>query len=141
MRSMLPPLLLLLIYEQPDHGYDLIERLVQLGVTDVEHGHVYRVLRNLEREHSVVSDWVTSNTGPARRRYELTESGLAALDVWMSQLAQLDHVVDACLARWAGAAGSAITARPGQRAAHLREGSPPVIDSRPVTSRRTHPAL
>jgi len=105
-RSMLPPLLLLLLYERPGHGYDLIGRLSRLGMTDVEPGHVYRILRNLERERCVVSDWVITDTGPPRRRYELTADGLAELGTWMSQLTQLDHVVAACLARWAGASES-----------------------------------
>ncbi len=44
-RSMLQPFLLLLIHQRPDHGYDLIERLAAMGVTGVEPGHAYRVLR------------------------------------------------------------------------------------------------
>lgn len=112
MRSLLSPLLLLLIYERPGHGYDLIERLSRLGMTDVEPGHVYRVLRHLEQQRYVVSGWVTSGTGPARRRYELTEAGLAELDGWMSQLTQLDQVVGSCLARWADANGSGDLSQP-----------------------------
>jgi PadR family transcriptional regulator len=114
MRSLLPSLLLLLIYERPGHGYDLIERLSRLGITDVEPGHVYRILRSLEREDRVVSDWVTSSTGPARRRYQLTEGGLAELGACMSQLSQLDEVVGSCLARWADASGSG-ECQPGGR--------------------------
>jgi poly-beta-hydroxybutyrate-responsive repressor len=99
---------MLLLYEEPGHGYELIGRLSRLGMTYAEPGHVYRVLRNLERENYVVSDWVTSGTGPPRRRYELTEDGLQELDAWMSQLVQLDRVVDSCLARWAERSGRAL---------------------------------
>jgi poly-beta-hydroxybutyrate-responsive repressor len=102
-RSLLHPFLLLLIFERPGHGYELIDRLTCLGVPDVEPGHVYRVLRSLERDRLLVSDWVTAGAGPARRRYELTARGRADLEAWTSRLSQLDHVIDTCLDRWARA--------------------------------------
>ncbi|HWE13693.1 MAG TPA: helix-turn-helix transcriptional regulator [Solirubrobacteraceae bacterium] len=104
-RGLLYPFLLLLIHERPGHGYDLIDRLPCLGVTGVEPGQVYKVLRNLERERLVVSFWVTSHAGPARRRYELTALGLTELKAWMIRLAQLHGTLGACLARWEKAPG------------------------------------
>jgi PadR family transcriptional regulator PadR len=105
-RGLLYPFLLLLIFEHPGHGYDLIDRLGCLGVTGIEPGRVYRVLRNLEREHLVASGWITSGTGPARRRYEITPQGREELGTRMAQLAELDDVLGASLARWARASGS-----------------------------------
>ncbi|WP_344958372.1 helix-turn-helix transcriptional regulator [Actinomadura miaoliensis] len=102
-RGLLHPFLLLLICEQPGHGYELIDRLGCLGVSGVEPGHAYRVLRNLERERLVVSTWVTSDAGPARRRYELTREGHADLEAWMARLARLREVLDSCLLRWSRA--------------------------------------
>lgn len=99
-RGLLHPLLLLLICERPGHGYDLIERLDRLGAGGAEPGQVYRVLRALERDRLVVSAWIPSESGPARRRYELTAEGLAALEAWMARLGRLRAVVGACLARW-----------------------------------------
>lgn len=97
--ALLHPFLLLLIYERPGHGYDLIDRLEALGMPDVEPGHVYRVLRGLERDRSLVSSWETDEAGPARRRYELTAKGGNDLRLWIARLAQLDQVIDACLKR------------------------------------------
>ncbi|NKZ03796.1 helix-turn-helix transcriptional regulator [Actinomadura latina] len=99
-RSMLQPFLLLLIHQRPGHGYDLIERLAAMGVTGVEPGHAYRVLRNLERERLLSSSWVPSDAGPARRRYELTPEGLADLRVRMASLAHFGGVLDSFLALW-----------------------------------------
>lgn len=106
-RGLLPPFLLLLIHERPAHGYDLIHRLVRLGVADPEPGYVYRVLRNLERRRLLASVWVASDSGPARRRYELTPRGLADLESWMKRLAELRGLLGAGLSRWAEASGSA----------------------------------
>jgi poly-beta-hydroxybutyrate-responsive repressor len=97
---MLQPFLLLLIHQRPDHGYDLIERLAAMGVTGVEPGHAYRVLRNLERERLLTSSWVPSDAGPARRRYELTPEGLADLRTRMASLARFGGVLEAFLALW-----------------------------------------
>ena len=105
LRSLLHPFLLLLIFERPGHGYELIERLGRLGVADVEPGHVYRVLRGLERDCSVASAWETARGGPARRRYELTAKGRADLEAWVDRLSRLDGVIDNCLDRWAAPEG------------------------------------
>ncbi|GIH23256.1 PadR family transcriptional regulator [Acrocarpospora phusangensis] len=99
-RSLLHPFLLLLICERPAHGYDLIERLALFGADDLEPAQIYRILRALEREGLLASTWVASATGPARRRYELTASGMAELQSWMARLTHLGQVVEACLARW-----------------------------------------
>lgn len=99
-RSMLQPFLLLLIYQRPGHGYDLIDRLTAMGVADVEPGHAYRVLRGLERERLLTSSWVPSDAGPARRRYELTQEGLADLRTRMSSLDRFGRVLDAFRGVW-----------------------------------------
>jgi PadR family transcriptional regulator PadR len=104
-RSMLKSFLMLLIYERPGHGYDLIERLADMGVADVEPGHAYRVLRGLERERLLTSRWVPSGAGPARRHYELTPEGLADLSARMSGLARFGSVLDGFLNRWRDASG------------------------------------
>ena len=114
LRSLLPPFLLLLILDRPAHGYDLIERLPGLGAADVEPGHVYRVLRGLERDRSLTSTWETAGAGPARRRYELTAKGRADLETWIDRLVDLGGAIDACLAGWARANRST----PGPGAAH-----------------------
>ncbi|MCW3818555.1 helix-turn-helix transcriptional regulator [Micromonospora sp. DR5-3] len=102
LRGLLHPFLLLLIFERPAHGYDLIDRLRAMGVPDVEPGHVYRVLRGLERDRSLISMWETTGAGPARRCYELTAKGRDDLRSWTVRLAQLDQVIGTCLRRTAG---------------------------------------
>jgi PadR family transcriptional regulator PadR len=101
MRNLLQPCLLLFVLEDPSHGYDLIERLNAVGMENIEAGHVYRVLRGLERDGFVESTWITPGTGPARRRYELTARGLAELDLWAQRLEEMRGLLDTYLERWA----------------------------------------
>ncbi len=49
-KNFLRPCLLLLLREQPAHGYDLLERLRPLGFARDDPGRLYRTLRALERE-------------------------------------------------------------------------------------------
>jgi PadR family transcriptional regulator len=81
------PALLLLLRERPAHGYDLMERLPELtGEQRVEMGNLYRLLRALEDEELVSSEWDAGSPGPAKRRYALTETGARLLDQWAEAL-------------------------------------------------------
>lgn len=81
------PALLLLLRERPAHGYDLLERLPELtGEPRVEMGNLYRLLRALEEEGLVSSEWDASSPGPAKRRYALTPTGARLLDQWAEAL-------------------------------------------------------
>ena len=88
-RNFLQPLLLLLLSEQPDHGYELATRLRPLHEGDGDSGGVYRALRGLEKQGYVQSEWEPSAVGPARRRYSITPTGMSCL---ASQAHELEHV-------------------------------------------------
>ena len=78
------PALLLLLRERPTHGYDLLERLPELtGEARVEMGNLYRLLRALEEEGLVSSEWADG-----KRTYAITERGVQLLDQWAEALRQ-----------------------------------------------------
>jgi PadR family transcriptional regulator len=81
------PALLLLLRERPAHGYDLLERLPELtGEQRIEMGNLYRLMRALEEEGLVSSEWDGDSAGPARRRYAITPAGGRLLDQWAEAL-------------------------------------------------------
>ena len=95
--------LLVLLAERPTHGYELLERLPPLlGEDRVDVGNLYRVLRALEDEGVVVSEWSADLPGPAKRTYTLTEDGRALLDAWLAALAELDEDLQRFTARTRG---------------------------------------
>ena len=95
------PALLLLLAEQPAHGYELLERLPALtGGDRVEMGNLYRLLRALEEEGVISSSWDASAAGPAKRRYELTDSGRRLLDQWADALRKASGRIDAFIERY-----------------------------------------
>ncbi len=101
------PFVLALLAGGSAHGYGIVGELSQLGITTgaVDVGQVYRTLRDLEEAGQVTSSWMTS-TGPARRDYEMTEAGFAALDEWaavMKERARLVAEFEARYLEWVAA--------------------------------------
>ena len=95
------PALLLLLREAPAHGYELLERLPDLLPEErIDMGNLYRVLRALEEQGVVRSEWDDDAPGPAKRIYELTDEGRALLDGWAEALRASQEHVSAFLARY-----------------------------------------
>ncbi len=89
------PAILLLLREGPKHGYKLLEQLPQLSSEEghLDLGNLYRLLRALETEGLVSSEWQT-RSGPPRRVYRLTASGAHLLDGWAGSLREMRSTVD-----------------------------------------------
>jgi poly-beta-hydroxybutyrate-responsive repressor len=95
------PSLLLLLRERPLHGYELIERLPEVvGEGRVDVGNLYRLLRSLEAEGVVSSEWSAELPGPAKRTYELTADGRRLLDRWAEALREAQTDVQSFLDRY-----------------------------------------
>ncbi|MGH3010805.1 MAG: helix-turn-helix transcriptional regulator [Gaiellaceae bacterium] len=100
------PALLLLLREAPAHGYELLERLPELLPDErIDMGNLYRVLRSLEEDGIVQSEWDADAPGPAKRIYELTDDGRALLDAWAEALGGAAENVGAFLARYEAKGG------------------------------------
>ncbi len=98
------PFVMVLLAGGSAHGYAIVGELAALGITNgpVDIGQVYRTLRDLEAAGQVRSSW-TTGAGPARRDYELTPAGFAALDEWaalMKERARLVGEFDARYLEW-----------------------------------------
>jgi PadR family transcriptional regulator, regulatory protein PadR len=98
-RNFLRPCILLLLREEPAHGYDLLQRLRPLGFVRDDPGGLYRALRALEQEGLVLSSWDESGSGPDRRVYRVTGGGLEELHRSARNLANVREALDAFLDR------------------------------------------
>jgi PadR family transcriptional regulator, regulatory protein PadR len=95
------PALLLLLSERPAHGYELVDPVSELIPGErVDMGNLYRVLRALEDDGLVRSEWDAAEPGPAKRRYELTAQGRELLRAWVKALQQTQTVVSTFLDRY-----------------------------------------
>jgi DNA-binding PadR family transcriptional regulator len=79
---------MLLLAEEPVHGYELIGRLSEFGVEQggMDPSILYRMLRMLEREGLASSKLDPSGTGPARKVYYLTDEGREVLSMWAAKI-------------------------------------------------------
>lgn len=67
--------LLGLVAQEPKHAFTLGRALLARGFKFADHSLVYRRLHDLERRQLVSSSWDMPSSGPARRVYEITDSG------------------------------------------------------------------
>ncbi len=99
-RNFLRPCLLLLLAEQPSHGYDLLEQLTDLGLEQTDPGGLYRALRAMEQERLIQSWWEPSDSGPARRTYVVTDDGRDWLHAWSGSLREVRRLLGRYLDRY-----------------------------------------
>lgn len=100
-KNFLRPCVLLLLREDPSHGYELLEKLCALGFNRNDPGRLYRALRALEEDGLVRSVWQRSESGPDRRIYELTRPGMEALHEAAQLLLTTNTILDGFLSRYA----------------------------------------
>lgn len=87
--KLIQPAILVILKEGPLHGYRLVERLGEmptLGGSKPDASGVYRFLKNMESKGLVVASWDTSRSGPAKKSYQLTDSGDSCLRQWIKTL-------------------------------------------------------
>jgi PadR family transcriptional regulator, regulatory protein PadR len=98
-RNWLVPLGLAMLRQWNSHGYELMDRYVELGFESINPGTVYRTLRKMENEGFCESKWETASSsgGPARRMYSITDAGEAYLDLWAKSLEHYQQTMDAFL--------------------------------------------
>jgi len=71
-----------------------MEKLATFGFSTMNAGTFYRTLRQMEKDGVVSSNWDTSEGGPARRVYSITEAGEEYLKFWVQSLDQYQKMMD-----------------------------------------------
>lgn len=99
-KRFLRPCILLLLREDPAHGYGLIQRLRSFGFRKEDPGGLYRALRALEKEGLVKSLWQESSAGPHRRIYQVTRAGAEELHRQARSLKEARGTLDDFLSRY-----------------------------------------
>ena len=83
------PAILVVLMDGPLHGYRVAERIGEMpsfACQKPDMSGVYRFLRTMERNGFVVSSWDVSDGGPAKKTYQITESGEGCLRKWIESL-------------------------------------------------------
>jgi len=93
-KNWLVPVVLLMLRQWSSYGYELMEKMAAFGLNAMNAGTFYRTLRQMEKDGMVSSSWDTSEAGPARRVYSITEAGEAYLKFWAESLDQYQRMMD-----------------------------------------------
>lgn len=99
-RHFLYPALLLLLAEEPRHGYRLVDALLRLGFGPFDRPSVYRALAELECD-GLLRSWSASSTaGSTRHVYAVTDEGFAVLATWMGVVDEERSSLETVLKRY-----------------------------------------
>jgi poly-beta-hydroxybutyrate-responsive repressor len=88
------PFILLLLSKVSLHGYELSQKLEAFGFKTLDQGNLYRLLRQLEKDELLSSEWDTTGSGPAKRRYSITKAGVTYLKGYANQLESYQSLLD-----------------------------------------------
>ena len=123
--KLVQPTILLLLAEQDLHGYALVQKMTNSPMFKGDKPDatgVYRFLKAMEDRSHVISEWDLTESGPPRKIYKITASGVACLDRWVASLQDYLESIQTLLASAAGVLGESGQAAPSE--------------VRPVTERR-----
>jgi len=87
---LLQPAIMAVLAREPVHGYLIAQRLEQMAMfksRPPDHTGIYRLLKSMEEHGLVASTWDLADSGPAKRRFELTARGKGCLARWTQTLA------------------------------------------------------
>jgi PadR family transcriptional regulator, regulatory protein PadR len=95
------PALLLVLRSGDAHGYGLADAVEELDPDDrVDLGNLYRLLRSLEEDGFVTSQWRDDLPGRSKRTYALTDEGRTLLDTWAEALRSAETNIGGFLRRY-----------------------------------------
>jgi DNA-binding PadR family transcriptional regulator len=83
------PAILAVLARESLHGYLILERLTgerMFREQPPDPAGVYRILKGMEHEGIVSGSWELQGSGPARRRYAITDKGRACLTKWFATM-------------------------------------------------------
>ena len=82
-----------LIKGKPMHGGEIYQSLKEKFQIDTPRAIIYSILRKMEGDGLVVSNWDILESGPARRIYHISEEGLQYLKYARDRLKRSNEII------------------------------------------------
>lgn len=97
----LPALILAVLADSACHGYGIARRIEQQSAQalQMKEGSLYPALRVLEQEGLIAGEWEVQPSGPARKVYKITATGLLQLNERQQEWEQYARTMSAILGR------------------------------------------
>lgn len=82
--------ILILLSKEDMYGYMISEELNKYGFENISKGTIYPLLLSLEKKKFIVGELKLSSTGPKRKYYSLTDTGVNERDRFLREWQQLE---------------------------------------------------
>ena len=86
-------IILQLLKKNSYYGYSLIKEISINSSFEINEGTIYPILSRISKENLISSEWRESSSGPPRKYYKITESGLVVLKELEAEYNRLAKVV------------------------------------------------
>ena len=80
------------LLDKEQYGYEIIKNLSKVGL-NIEEGTLYPLLRRLEKEGLLSSQWETSGSRP-RKYYKTTEYGKEIRKKWLNSFKTINKSIE-----------------------------------------------
>lgn len=97
LKGVLEGCVLLVVSEKETYGYEMVNRLKEVGFKDIIGGTVYPLLQKLEKNGFLSSTMKPSPDGPDRKYYKITPAGISQYEQFKIQWAAFSETVDAVI--------------------------------------------
>lgn len=89
--------ILAVLSRAPTYGYEITEQLAEYGFGQIAEGTIYPLLLRLEKSGLAQAEYRSSEVGPKRKYYALTEKGRTELQTFLTSYRELTAAVDRLL--------------------------------------------
>lgn len=97
-KGMLDAAVLAELERNPSHGYVLVRRLREMGLSSISDASVYGTLRRLWKGGYLDMDMVESEVGPMRKFYSVNRLGISHLDAskstWYTIVTAMNRILE-----------------------------------------------
>jgi len=97
LKGLLEGCVLEIVSKSETYGYEICEKLIELGFEQINEGSVYPILIRLEKKELLYSIMKKSPFGPMRKYYYLTKSGEQELKEFIISWEEIKKNVDSVL--------------------------------------------
>lgn len=99
LKGILDACVMAVVEAEPVYGYELSQKLQQIGLPDISDGTIYPVLLRLQKNGFIKGEMRPSASGPNRKYYFLTDSGKKELEEISEEWRQIAAPVSELLKR------------------------------------------
>ncbi len=89
-KGLLEYIIMLILKSKSCYGYELISDISRLAGMDIAEGTIYPLLNRLKKENLVTSEWIEKEVGIPRKYYQLTDEGIAQLEIMQEYIESLN---------------------------------------------------